>query len=213
MSKKFLKWSYEKVFWLSAKICNYETYRKIQVRKNVFFSYWLSMQFENAGKDLYFEGVSLLMGRKCISIGDYTAFGEHLYLTAWQIVDNSPKIEIGKNCNFGAFNHITCYNRVIIGSGVLTGKWVTITDNSHGDTELESLLIPPMQRNCISKGPVVIEDNVWIGDKVTILPNTTIGKGAVIAANTVVTKNIPPYSVVAGNPAKVIKVYKREEAL
>lgn len=56
-----------------------------------------------------------------------------------------------------------------------------------------------------SKGPVIIGSNVWFGDKATILPNVTIGDGAVIAANSVVTKDVPAYSVVAGNPAKIIK--------
>ena len=60
-------------------------------------------------------------------------------------------------------------------------------------------------RPVVSKGSVIIGNNVWIGDKATILPNVTIGDGAVIAANSVVTKDVPAYSVVAGNPAKVIK--------
>ena len=60
-----------------------------------------------------------------------------------------------------------------------------------------------------SKGPVIIGNNVWIGDKATVLPNVTIGDGAVIAANAVVTKDVPPYSIVAGNPAKVIKQTKK----
>lgn len=65
--------------------------------------------------------------------------------------------------------------------------------------------MPPTQRPIYSKGPVVIGDNVWIGDKATILPNVSIGKGAIIAANSVVTKDVPEYSVFAGNPAKIIK--------
>ena len=56
-----------------------------------------------------------------------------------------------------------------------------------------------------SKGPVIIGDNVWIGDKATILGGVTIGESVIIAANSVVTKDVPPYSVVAGIPAKVIK--------
>ena len=56
-----------------------------------------------------------------------------------------------------------------------------------------------------SKGPVIIEENVWIGDKVTILPGVTVGQGAVIAANSVVSKDVPAFSVVGGIPAKVIK--------
>ena len=54
-------------------------------------------------------------------------------------------------------------------------------------------------------GGVVIEDNVWIGDKASILSGVTIGKGAIVACNAVVTKDVPPRSLVAGSPAKVIK--------
>ena len=62
-----------------------------------------------------------------------------------------------------------------------------------------------MKRELVSKGPIVIGDNVWIGDKVTILSGVTIGSHAVIAANAVVTKDVPAYSVVAGNPGKIMK--------
>ena len=117
----------------------------------------------------------------------------------------NPELTIGEKCNFGAYNHITCTNKISIGNGVLTGKWVTITDNSHGDTNLESLQIRPARRPIFSKGPVTIGNNVWIGDKATILPGVTIGDGAVVAANAVVTKDVPAYSVVAGNPARIIK--------
>ena len=94
-----------------------------------------------------------------------------------------------------------------MGNGVLTGRWVTITDNSHGETDYETLKMQPILRKLYSKGAVKIGDNVWIGDKVTILPNVTIGNGAIIAANAVVTRDIPPYSIVAGNPARIIKQY------
>ena len=65
--------------------------------------------------------------------------------------------------------------------------------------------IKPNDRDVVSKGPVVIGNNVWIGDKATILPGVTIGDGAVIAVNAVVTKDVPVYSVAAGNPARIIK--------
>lgn len=97
----------------------------------------------------------------------------------------------------------SCY-----GDNLLTGLWVTITDNSHGKTDYNTLQQPPLMRMVTSKGPVIIGSNVWIGDKATILPNVTIGDGAVIAANSVVTKDVPVYSVVAGNPAKVVKQVK-----
>ena len=69
----------------------------------------------------------------------------------------------------------------------------------------EHLQIPPLKRPIISKGEVVIGNNVWIGDKATILPGVTIRDSVVVAANAVVTKDVPAYSMVAGNPAKIIK--------
>ena len=65
----------------------------------------------------------------------------------------------------------------------------------------------PQKRELSSKGIIKIGDNVWIGDKATILSNVSIGDGSIVAANSVVTKNVPPYSVVAGNPARVIKTF------
>lgn len=91
---------------------------------------------------------------------------------------------------------------IIIGDDVLTGKWVTITDNSHGETDMDSLREAPNNRIIVIKGPVIIQNKVWIGDKATILPGVTIGEGAVVAVNAVVTKDVPPFSVVAGVPAK-----------
>lgn len=164
-----------------------------------------------------FGRIGMLRCPECIFIGEGTSFGDWVYLTAWDsydcIVDGKnqkqkldPELTIGKNCGFGAFNHITCTNKIAIGDWCLTGKWVTITDNSHGMTDQESLKVAPVKRPIYSKGPVIIGNNVWIGDKATILAGVTIGDGAVIAANAVVTKDVPAYCVAAGNPARIISL-------
>ena len=81
-----------------------------------------------------------------------------------------------------------------------------ITDNSHGqNTTLAELQMAPNQRPLYSKGAVHIGNNVWIGQNACIMPGVTIADGAIIAANSVVTHDIPAYSVAAGAPAKVIK--------
>ena len=189
---------------------NYNRRQKIKFVLDYIYSIWLYPEFKFCGKKVFFKRTIELRGADCITIGDRSSFGCGNILTAWKDYMGetfSPQIIIGKNSNFGDYNHITAINCVRIGNGVLTGRWVTITDNSHGMTDYETLQTVPILRKLYSKGPVTINDNVWIGDKVTILPNVIIGEGSVVAANSVVTRNVPPNSIVAGNPAKVIKTF------
>ena len=149
-------------------------------------------------------------GLQCVEIGGNCSLGDWLVLTVWtdyfavKRMTFNPKIKIGDNCSFGSWNHISSINRIEIGDACLTGKWVTITDHAHGSSALGDLKLEPIKRELYSKGPVIIGNNVWIGDKVTILPNVTIGDGVVVGANSVVTKDVPPYTIVAGNPARII---------
>lgn len=183
----------------------------LRIVRDTMFSYWIMNRIKCKGISIRYP-INLLVGEKYIKIANNVTFGKLLVLTAWEtfkpnnteIQHFSPNISIGENCNFGDYLHLTCINKIQIGRNVLTGRWVTITDNSHGTTNHDSLTIPPFKRPLHSKGPVIIEDDVWIGDKATILPGVTIGKGSVIAANSVVTKDIPPHSIVGGNPAKEI---------
>jgi acetyltransferase-like isoleucine patch superfamily enzyme len=116
-----------------------------------------------------------------------------------------PMIKIGNRCYLGQYNHITAVDKIIIGDNLLTGRFVLITDNSHGGMNYDELQIHPSQRNVISKGEVIIGNNVWIGDKSSIMPGVHIGDGCIIGANSVVTHDIPAYSLAAGIPARVIK--------
>ena len=116
-----------------------------------------------------------------------------------------PDLHIGENVSFNVNCHVGVINRVAIGNNVLIGSNVLITDHSHGTTDLVTLKqVHPQQRLLFSKGPVIIEDDVWIGENVCILPNVIIGKGSVIGCNTVVNKNVPPYSIVVGNPMRIL---------
>ena len=162
-------------------------------------------QFKQFGKGSLLAPGTKLYTPKYVSVGDNSSIMSHCIIETCTIDENKPNLEIGNNVSIGEYSHITCANKVTIGDGVLTGRFVLITDNSHGNNTKEVAEIAPLAREINSNGPVCIGANVWIGDKVTILPNVTIGKGCIIAANAVVTKDIPEYSVAAGVPAKVIK--------
>lgn len=148
-------------------------------------------------------------GLKYITIGDNFFVDSHFTIEAYDEHMNSvfnPKIIIGNNVRIGAYCHIGCVNYISIGNNVLIASKVFITDHFHGDTRIESLQVPPNDRTVTSKGPVIIEDNVWIGEGVAIMPNVTIGKNSIIGANAVVTKSCPPNSVLGGVPAVIIKM-------
>lgn len=173
---------------------------------------YVSREFNFFGKRTFIlSAFASLKGADKISVGSGTFLGKNMTLTAWKYYRGqtfSPRIVIGNCCSFGTNNHVTAINFIQIGDNVLTGSNVLITDNAHGESVFEVLNIPPKDRPLFSKGPVIIGDDVWIGEKVSILPGVHIGKGCIIAANSVVTKDIPDYSVVAGIPARVIKKMK-----
>lgn len=85
------------------------------------------------------------------------------------------------------------------------GRKIMINDTLHGDFIKEQLNIRPNLRPLKSKGSIIIDDNVWIGEMSCMLGNVYIGQGSIIGANSVVTKDIPPYSLAVGSPAKVVK--------
>lgn len=143
---------------------------------------------------------------KCIEVGTYCRMGRHLLLRCYDSSTSRPSLIIGDRVNVGDYSTLSCCNKIVVGNNVRMGRMVMITDNSHGHTNsIKELLLNPIDRPLVSKGPVIIEENVWIGEKVSIMANVTIGKGSIIAANAVVTKSVPPYSIVGGCPARIIK--------
>ena len=169
---------------------------------------WISVEFKSIGENSSICYPIVLKGGKYITIGNQTGLGKRGTLTAWDSYTCDsfiPEISIGNNTSIGEDYHITAINKIQIGNNVLMGKKITITDNAHGKADLESISYPPAKRTLDTKGPVIIEDGVWIGDKVTILPNVTIGKNSIIGANALVTKDIPANCVAGGVPALVIK--------
>ena len=156
-----------------------------------------------------FEGDCLknvIIGSNC-DIDTYSVIGSRRRLE----VNNTlikPYLKIGNGCTIGQYNHITAVNHIEIGNNLLTGRFVLISDNSHSGNCRSELDLHPSLRHVVSKGEIVIGNNVWLGDKVSILAGVHIGDGCIIGANSVVTHDIPAYSIAAGVPAKVIKWFE-----
>ncbi|MDQ6481886.1 DapH/DapD/GlmU-related protein [Dyadobacter sp. LHD-138] len=169
---------------------------------------------------IYFSNARLIRfpiyikGKKRVKIGENFTCGIGLRLDCLKTDTNiEPQLIIGSGVEINDYVHIGCTNHVLIGNNVLIASKVFITDHNHGIYSGESIQDSPLslpKSRIIAGSPVHIEENVWIGEMVTILPGVRIGKGSIIGANSVVSKNIPPYSIAVGIPAKVIKYFNFE---
>lgn len=153
-----------------------------------------------------------LRGLAFISMGDNFYGGEGLWLEAVSRYGGQnfhPKLKIGKNVSVSHWTHIACTNSVTIGDHVLIGSKVMITDHNHGYLGINATppTIPPAERPLDRDRFVTIEANVWLGDGVVVCPGVTIGEGSIVGANAVVTADVPPYTLVAGVPARPIRYY------
>ncbi|SDB65043.1 Hexapeptide repeat of succinyl-transferase [Flavobacteriaceae bacterium MAR_2010_188] len=111
------------------------------------------------------------------------------------------ELKIGNNTNIGDYTIIDTVSDVTLGNNVALGPHCTLYTHDHIYSDLS---LPAWKAGIITK-PIIIEDGAWVGSKVTILPGVTIGKRAVIAAGSVVTKNVEAESICGGVPAKLIK--------
>lgn len=123
------------------------------------------------------------------------------------------KINIGNNTTIRGHSLVGAIENITIGNNVIISNHVTIYDNNNHPTNPE-VRIKMCESGFYSDlwswdksehAPVVVGDNVWIGEYSTILKGVTIGKGAVVGCHSLVTKDVEPYSIVAGNPAKKVK--------
>ena len=165
----------------------------------------------NGAKDLcIYASPVMIRGAKNISVGDNVELGPFVRIDAITSYPQTgqqftPDFRIGDNVVINANCHIGCINKVEIGEYATIGARTYITDHTHGAMVLEDLKLAPRHRKLYSKGPVIIGKYATIGEGCAIMPGVTIGEHSVIGANAVVTKDIPPYSVAAGSPAKVLK--------
>ena len=200
------------IFRIIAFLYPYKLHCKLQSARDTFYTLWIRNFIGHLGERSKICYPCSLQGggQKNISIGNNTTIQGTSILGCWTKYGNqqfsNASITIGNHCSIGEYNHITACNKITIGDGLLTGRYVIISDNSHGGLSSEESIIEPAKRNLKSKGEVVIGKNVWLGDKVAVLAGVHIGNNVIVAANAVVTKDLPDWCVAAGVPARVVKM-------
>jgi len=150
------------------------------------------------GKDVYLSSDVVLETRYGgkISVGDKTELWDGVKLLTYR-----GNITIGNNCNINAYTIIYGHGNTTIGNNVMIAGHCMIIPNNHGFATRD---MPMRVQRCTTKG-ITIEEDVWIAHGCSILDGVTIGKGAIIAAGSVVNRDVPPYSIAGGVPMRIIK--------
>jgi acetyltransferase-like isoleucine patch superfamily enzyme len=183
------------------KIVHHPAYRNIEKEK---------FGFKSISGSYFIQDPCYIKNPHYISIGRNFSSLNNLRLEAiddYAGVKFTPELVIGNDVSITADCHMGCINKIVIGNNVLIASKVFISDHSHGEVDKQIKNVPPAKRKLFSKGPVIIEDNVWIGEGVSILSGVTIGKNSIVGANAVVTKSLPANSIAGGIPAKVLKSF------
>jgi acetyltransferase-like isoleucine patch superfamily enzyme len=141
-----------------------------------------------------------------IKLGNRVTIGKYAIIRPSNIYGGpiGEGLTMGDNSNIGPYNYIGCSGKITIGNNVMLAPRVSIYAENHVFDHPEILI----RDQGVEKKEVIIEDDCWLAANSIILAGVTIGKGSVVAAGSVVTENVPPYSVVAGVPAKFIKSRK-----
>ena len=141
-----------------------------------------------------------------IKLGNRVTIGKYAIIRPSNIYGGpiGEGLTMGDNSNIGPYNYIGCSGKITIGNNVMLAPRVSIYAENHVFDHPEILI----RDQGVEKKEVIIEDDCWIAANSILLAGVTIGKGSVVAAGSVVTENVPPYSVVAGVPAKWIKSRK-----
>ncbi len=192
-----------RIVYLLGRIFSYDRIYWTHQKWNSLYSLWICNFIGSVGinSKVFYPCRLWGGGHNRIMIGNNTTIQGHCILGCWTKYAGDfflPSIIIGNDCNIGEYCHISAINKITIGDGLLTGRFVYIGDNAHGGMSWEEADIPPAKRKLKTKGEIMIGRNVWIGDKSTILGGVSIGDNVIIGANTVVTHDIPSNTVVGG---------------
>jgi len=162
------------------------------------------------GRDSVIHRPRTLWGRKNIRIGDRCLVMSNSLLQALSEnygKDIRPSICIGDDVYIGRYAYLVAAQNITIADGCVLSEQVYITDQNHGFDPRGGLI---MEQNIESKGPVKLGPNCFLGYRAAVMPGVTLGEWCIVGANSVVTHSFPAYSMIAGVPARLVKVYSHE---
>jgi maltose O-acetyltransferase len=166
--------------------------------------YYLILRHFPASNNRVSGWIRPIRGMVCTKI--FKSAGININIEKGAYFGFGSEIEIGDYSGIGVNCHV--YGPVKIGRDVMMGPDVIILTSSHYFDRLD---IPMCKQGHPPSKPVKINDDVWIGTRVIILPGVSVGKGAIIGAGAIVTKDVPDYAIVAGNPAKIIRFRNKRD--
>ncbi len=162
----------------------------------------------SAGRGLNLEeGCEIVaLSKRGIVFGERCTVGRFASIRPTNVLLDEPGegLSMGDHSNIGPYSYVGCSGYIEIGSNVLMGPRVNLLSENHRFDRTDV----PMKEQGVKRSFIRIEDDCWIGANVTILAGVTVGAGAVIASGAVVNRDVPPFAVVAGVPAKIIRSRK-----
>jgi carbonic anhydrase/acetyltransferase-like protein (isoleucine patch superfamily) len=180
------------------------TYQLASRIKSKLFSLMVSGAFARFGKRTVLAGPIRLSGEERISLGDGVFVGAGSWLQTLPDGSNDTvAITIGDGTSIAGNCVVSAVRSVVLEEKVLVARNVYISDHIHKYDQLDT---PVLDQGLGNIAPVLIERGAWLGQNVVVCPGVTIGRGAVVGANSVVNQDIPDYSVAVGAPARVVKL-------
>jgi acetyltransferase-like isoleucine patch superfamily enzyme len=163
-------------------------------------------RYISVGRNFIAEDYCEILGlsRNGITFGDRVTVGRFAMIRPTRAYGGGELGEglvVGNNSNIGAYCYIGCSGGIRIGNNVMMSPRVSLYAENHNFSDTDR----PMKEQGVTRAPIVIEDDCWIASHAVVLAGVTIGRGSIVAAGSVVTDDVPPYSIVAGVPARVIR--------